>query len=77
MAYEAIEPFGPPAEALAVGIVASTLANIHRPKDADPYAPADFMPQIVQPAEQVAASRKRRAAASLSAKIRKAFEGKR
>lgn len=46
--YAELEPFGPHHEDLRAGIVAATIANVHRdPKRrARPYSPADFMPGL-------------------------------
>lgn len=44
MAFAALEPFGENRADLRAGIVASTLANIHRKKGAKAFAPTDFMP---------------------------------
>lgn len=44
MAYYNIEPFGTPIENLRMGIVASTMANIHRDPKRPAFAPADFIP---------------------------------
>jgi Ser/Thr protein kinase RdoA (MazF antagonist) len=44
MAYYGVEPWGPERTDLGFGIVASTLANIHRdPRKSDPFTPSDFM----------------------------------
>lgn len=69
-----LEPFGPPAAAFNAGIVASTLANIHRAKDAPPHAVEAFMPQIARPPEPKAVQ-KRRGADALSRRLRAAFGG--
>lgn len=76
MAYEMLEPFGPPATAYAAGVVASTLGNVNRGKDREPFAPEEFMPQIYrQPADDKA--RKARQAAAkkraLAGKVRAAL----
>lgn len=44
MAYAALEPFGETRADLRAGIVASTLANIHRSEGSEPFTPSDFMP---------------------------------
>lgn len=45
-AYSQIEPFGPFAQFWMAGMVASTLANLHRTKKSDKvYSPEDFMPK--------------------------------
>lgn len=45
-AYSQLEPFGPPAEFWQAGIIASTLANLHRKKGKKPFKPEDFMPRV-------------------------------
>ncbi len=45
MAYAQIEPFGEKRADLRAGIVASTMANIHRGKR-KPFNPEDFMPEF-------------------------------
>ena len=42
-AYEA-EPWGPFRTELAAGVVASTIANVNRGRDSEPFTPLDFMP---------------------------------
>ena len=44
MAYYQLEPFGDYRADYRSGVVASTLANVHRSKDANPFKPEDFMP---------------------------------
>jgi len=34
------------------GIVASTIANVNRPKDHKPFTPNDFMPQYDRPPQK-------------------------
>jgi hypothetical protein len=43
MAYDRLEPFGVVRGDLQAGIVASTLVNIHKKKDAAPSQPGDFI----------------------------------
>lgn len=43
--YE-ICPFGPWRDDLQAGIVASTLANVNKKKDAPMFKPSDFMPRF-------------------------------
>jgi hypothetical protein len=43
-AYAALEPFGEARADLRSGIVAATLANIHRAKKTKAFKPHDFMP---------------------------------
>ena len=44
MAYYQLEPFGDYRADYRSGVVASTFANAHRTKDANPFRPEDFMP---------------------------------
>ncbi len=44
MAYYQLEPFGDYRADYRSGVVASTFANAHRAKDANPFRPEDFMP---------------------------------
>ena len=70
MAYSRLEPWGEERDDLRMGIVASTVANVNRPKDKKPYKPTDFMPSFepVSEEEQLA---------QLLAKARKALGGRR
>lgn len=43
-AYWRLEPWGEGRADLRAGIVASTMANIWRTGDSEPFTPADFMP---------------------------------
>lgn len=43
MAYARVEPFGEERADLRSGIVASILANVHRPKGRKPLKPEDFV----------------------------------
>lgn len=45
MAYAAIEPFGEDPAFWRTGIIAATLANIHRKRGSQPFKPDDFMPK--------------------------------
>lgn len=47
-------PWGPLREDLAAGVIASTLANIHRSKDAAELKPLDFMPYVQAQREEAA-----------------------
>lgn len=73
-AYAMLEPFGSPAHAFDAGVIAATVANVHRGKGRDPFTPADFMPQITKAKsrEQVAAET-HQAARVTSEKIRAFF----
>lgn len=44
MAYASLEPWGEPRADLRAGIVASTIANVNRSSDSEPFTPRDFMP---------------------------------
>ena len=46
--YE-IEPWGPTRHDLAAGVIASTIANVHRGKDVPAFKPLDFMPLLAKP----------------------------
>jgi hypothetical protein len=46
---ERIEPFGEYGEWMRAGVIASTMANIHRGKDTPAFAPTDFMPETFRP----------------------------
>ena len=50
MAYNKLEPFGLERMDMGFGIVASTMANIHRDakKKKKPFSPGDFMPDYEQ-----------------------------
>jgi hypothetical protein len=60
--YEREEPFLPERVELNGGIIASTLANIHRGKNTPPFAIMDFMPVARQAAEVSRVEAHRRAA---------------
>lgn len=72
-AFELIEPFGSPASAFEAGIIASTLANINRGKDTDPFSPSDFMPQIARPKAEKVVAKKKRQSDVVSRKLRAAL----
>ncbi|MBX7237669.1 MAG: DUF4035 domain-containing protein [Caldilineales bacterium] len=44
IAYYNLEPFGLERFDLHAGIVASTIANVNRERNREPYSPLDFMP---------------------------------
>ena len=46
MAYAALEPFGEERADLRAGIVAATLANVHRGEKQKAFKPSDFMPKF-------------------------------
>jgi len=56
MVLEQVEPFGEQADYLRAGIIAATLANVHRGKDHPPYKPQDFMLKL-KDSEEVAPKR--------------------
>ncbi len=45
-AFERIDPFGNERADLAAGIIASTIANVHRGKRSKAYDAGDFMPNF-------------------------------
>lgn len=47
-AFDLREPIGDWRHDLAAGVVASTLANVHRGKNVEAFAPRDFMPLTPQ-----------------------------
>ncbi len=49
VAYSQLEPFGDLRGDYRSGVVAATLANVHRTKDARAFRPEDFMPFLEQP----------------------------
>ena len=51
MSYYAMEPWGEERADLRAGIVASTVANVHRGR-AHAFRPADFMPRFGEPARR-------------------------
>jgi len=57
MAYSKLEPWGEEREDLRMGIVASTIANVNRPKGKKPYKPTDFTPTFEVESEEEAAAR--------------------
>lgn len=48
LVYYAQEPFGEDRADLRAGIVASTIANVHRGKGGKAFSPRDFMPYAAQ-----------------------------
>ena len=47
MAFERLEPWGDGRADLRAGIIASTMANMHRHSESDPVLqPSDFMPKF-------------------------------
>ena len=48
MAYAQLEPFGPPAEWMQAGIVASQIHNVNRTEESQPVAQAqDYLPKAM------------------------------
>lgn len=54
MAYDLVEPIGEYRADLRAGIVASTVANVNRPKGRRAYSPEDFMPRFREQKQTVA-----------------------
>jgi hypothetical protein len=52
VAFAKLEPFTEERADLRTGIIASTIANIHRGKRRKAYKPKDFMPQFTLKREQ-------------------------
>ena len=53
MAYSTLEPFGEERADLRSGIVAATIANVHRdPAKSGPIAPSVFMPQFADDTDE-------------------------
>ena len=52
MAYYEAEPWGEDRADLRAGIIASTLANIHRGRDGHVFTPVDFMPYTKRAVEE-------------------------
>ncbi len=76
MAFEMLEPFGPPGTAYAAGVIASTLANVNRGKNTEPFWPENFMEQIYRRPKDAEGNKRRRATAKkrlIAAKVRSAF----
>lgn len=55
LALYAVEPWGEWRGDLQAGVVAATVANCHRGKDAAPFRPSDFIPrpETVEPEQEV------------------------
>lgn len=70
LAFARVEPFGEARADLRAGIVASTIANIHKAKGRKPYSPQDFMPDF-EPEDEAAA------VARMKARVMAALGGKR
>lgn len=52
LAYYQIEPWGEERADLRAGIVASTVANVHRTKSQKAYKPEDFVPKFKVPEKE-------------------------
>lgn len=52
IAYEMVEPFGEYRADLRAGIVAATVANVHRPKGRRAFKPEEFMPNFGERKQQ-------------------------
>lgn len=48
MIYYSIEPFPEERADLRAGIIASTLANVHRSKNGKVFKPEDFIPEYIE-----------------------------
>lgn len=46
IAFSRLEPYGPERADLRAGIVAATVANVHRDPKSKPFAPSAFMPEF-------------------------------
>jgi hypothetical protein len=57
MAFSRLEPWGEDRADLRAGIVASTIANANRGKNAKPFKPDDFMPRFEPETEEEAAAK--------------------
>ena len=49
MAFYQLHPFGPPGDWFRTGVVASTIANVNRAANTEPFTAADFMPRRSEP----------------------------
>jgi len=49
MGYFELNPFGSVRDDLQAGIIASTIANVHRGKNDKSFTPSDFMPYMEKP----------------------------
>lgn len=69
MAYARLEPFGEERADLRAGIIASTVANVHRSRKQRPMKPSDFMPKFDYrpPAPEAVAARVRAMLATVDA----------
>ena len=53
IAYYNVEPWGEERADVRSGVVASTVANIHRKKNTKPFKPIDFMPYLSEEREEM------------------------
>jgi hypothetical protein len=51
MRYYEVEPWGEECADFRAGMIASTIANVHRRPNTRSYGPADFMPSLRPPPE--------------------------
>ena len=62
IAYDRLDPIGEARADLRTGIIASTIANVHRSQGKAPYKPVDFIPKFESqeqtPAEMVALAKR-------------------
>jgi|TARA_Y100000034_G_scaffold28640_2_gene34441 hypothetical protein len=49
-AFDALEPLGEPRADYRAGVIAATIANVHRGKRTRAFEPKDFMPYMEKPA---------------------------
>lgn len=68
MAYYSIEPFGERAAYWRMGVLAATMANVHRGKRSRAFRPDDFMPPEPKP------PREPQSAEQMAVVLRQAFE---
>lgn len=73
LAFEQVEPFGTPVEDLRSGVIAATIANVHRAKNSRPFSPSDFVPRWDH---RAALEERERAEASRAEDIRAFFEAR-
>lgn len=71
MAYDSIDPIGDDRGDLQAGVIASTVASVHRKEGSKPFVPRDFMPlaDAWKAPEKVARER----SAELLAKVKATF----
>lgn len=57
MAYQRIDPHDQTRGDLRAGIIASTVANVHRGRNSKSFSPKDFMPQFGKPKRDAVADK--------------------